>query len=178
MPQARTKTLRISARSGAGAAVQFGVDEALQVTVHDPLRIAHLVLRAVVLDAVVIENITADLGAPTHIQLAAPGCVDLGLTLLLRYKFQLALDNGKRAALVLFELPLGRANDSDTCGLVDHAYGRCQLVDVLASRTRRSSERLDLQIVIGDLDVAVVAEFRNDFIILSYLNHAFVIHRV
>jgi hypothetical protein len=94
-----------------------------------------LVAGAVVLHAVVVEDVAADLRAPAAVlQLAAGGLGDLGLALLLFHLLELGLEDGQR-------LPRGSAAGSrcdlfeqttmKPVGLCTTRHGRGHLVDVL-----------------------------------------------
>src|SRR5205085_7898210 len=130
-------TAAVPARAVAvhpGAAQQLGSHEAVEVAVENALDVAHLEVRAVVLDhRVGVEDVGPDLGAPGHVlRLALLARELLAAPLLLELE-QARLEHRHGGGLVGGLRALVLALHHDACGPVRDSDRRVGLVHVLAA---------------------------------------------
>ena len=145
---------RLLAHAWPAVAQQLGADEAVEVAVEHALGVAHLEVRAVVLDhRVRVQDVGADLRAEVDVLRLAPLGGDLLAALALLALEQLGAQHLHRRVLVGRLRALVLALHDDPARAVRDAHGRVGLVDVLAAGAR-GAVGVDLQVVVVDLDVA------------------------
>ena len=138
------------------------MDEAVQVTVEDAVRVADLEVGPVVLDhRVRVQDVGADLRAEVDVLRLAALLRDLLLAAALLGLDQLRAQHRHRGRAVRGLRALVLALHDDAGRLVGDAHGRVGLVDVLAAGAR-GAVGVDLQVVVVDLDVARLLDDRRD----------------
>ena len=129
-----------------GFHLEVGVDEAVDVAVHDRVDVAHLVAGTGVLrEGVRHENVGTDLGTPGDLQLVALDVLDLVEVLTLFDLDELGLQHAHTDFAVLVLGPFDLAADHDARRLVDETDGGGRLVDLLAARLRTAAVCLILR---------------------------------
>ncbi len=139
------------------------MDERVEVSVENALRVADLVPGAVVLDELVrMEDIAPDrLAAEPGVGGTASFLRQRGLPLLLRPLDKSRLQHPHRGLLVRRLRALVLALDDDATREMRDPNGAIRLVDVLATGSLRTV-RVDLQVVFVDLDLGVIGQKRRD----------------
>src|SRR6188768_1417707 len=121
-------------RRGLSPPAQVALDEFVDVAVEHALHVARLDLGAQVLDHLVrLQDVAADLAAPTDLRLPAGDGVEFGGAILLGLRGDHRREPAHRplAVLQLAALLLGARNQAGR--FVDEAHRRRGLVDVLAT---------------------------------------------
>src|SRR3989442_7617203 len=135
---------------------QIGLDEGLEVAIHDGLDVANLQTGAMVLDELVrVEGVRADLAAECDL-LLVPGQLGQLLALLfLGDLVEACLEDTQRGVPVAELRTLVLALDDEPRRQVRDAHGRVRGIDALPSRARRAKD-VDPQLVLADADFDVV----------------------
>ena len=106
-----------------------------------------------------LEHVAADLAAEADALLFTLNCQQLVFAFLALDIGQPRLQHGHGLRSVLELAALDLTRHGDACRLVDQAYGRARLVDVLTAGARRAEHlHLDLGFVDLDVDVALVQQ--------------------
>ena len=147
-----------------GCAGEVGVDEAIEVAVHDGIDVRGLKARARVFDeGVGHEDVVADLTAPLDLELRALDVGDLVQMLALLDFNQLRAEHAHAGLLVLELVTLRLAGDDNAGRLMNQAHSRGCFVDVLAARAGGAVD-LHFDILGADVHILrVVRDFGNHF---------------
>src|SRR5579885_849 len=145
------------------ACEQILVDERIEVSVEDGLRVSRLVSRSRILDQLVgVEDVRADrLAAEAGVGRSTPFLRQQCLALLLGALDEARAEHPHRGLLVRRLRALVLDRDDDAGRQVRDPHRAVGLVDVLTARALRAV-RVDLQIGLVDLHVGVVREQRRD----------------
>src|SRR5207244_517604 len=108
---------------------------------------------AVVLDAVVVEDVGADLGAPAALHGAAGGRGEFFFAAFVFDDLELGHEDAHGLLAVLRLVAEGVGDNLDAGGDVGDAYGGGDLVDVLAAGAGCANEGHDVEVFFGDDEV-------------------------
>ena len=114
-------------------AFQFRIDEAIQVSIQHGLRIADFMIRPMILDPIVIDDIRADLRTPATIDLATGGVIKFSLTSFLFQLLQFGLENLHDLPSILPLIPESGGDDHDARGFVNQSNSGSDLVHILSA---------------------------------------------
>src|ERR671919_1167751 len=141
---------------------QVRVDEAVERSVEDGLRVPDLVVGAVVLyELVRVEHVRADLTSEADVLRGSPLPRQLRLALLLLELGEPGAEDAERGLLVRGLRALVLALDDDAGRDVRDADGTVRFVHVLAPRPARAIG-VDAEVGLVDLHLALVGEQRRD----------------